>query len=113
MATKPKTLCRACRRNTTRDGLCEACKAKGEGKRRDERQGSTARGYDARWQRFRLWYLRDNPLCQDCKEQDRITPATEIHHKQRLAKNPELKYLSENLVPLCHRCHSVRTARGE
>lgn len=81
-------------------------------KQSDKARGSASeRGYGKRWQRFRECYLRRNPLCLDCHPQ--CTPATEIHHKEKLRERPELQYEETNLVPLCKACHSKRTARGE
>ena len=65
----------------------------------------------ARWIKLRHKKLSKNPLCERCKEEDRITPATEVHHitpvevgltrqdKERLA------YDWHNLKALCHDCH--------
>lgn len=77
----------------------------------DERRGTAAeRGYDARWQRVRLMFLRAHPLCQDCAEQGRVTEATDVHHvvAKRLGGTDE----ESNLRALCHSCHSKITAAG-
>jgi len=79
----------------------------------DNRGNSNARGYDYRWRQFRESYLREHPLCADCAAKGIVTVATEIHHIQKLALHPELKYDDDNLLCLCHRCHSVRTANNE
>lgn len=81
--------------------------------RERERGGSTERGYNAAWQRFRAVYLKSHPLCCDCLEADRVTVATDIHHVLKLAQRPELKYEASNLRALCKACHDARTARGE
>ncbi len=39
------------------------------------RGGSTERGYDYGWQKFRQWRLRRDPICQDCND----AAATEVH----------------------------------
>lgn len=78
-----------------------------------QRGGSTSRGYDAAWQSFRRVYLAQHPLCCDCADRNQVTPATEIHHKLRLAEHPALKYVEGNLMALCKACHDTRTRRGE
>ena len=74
------------------------------------RGSSTERGYGARWQRYRLQFLRANPLCVDCLP-DRITPAKEVHHI--VAKRDGGKDDYDNLMSLCRPCHSRRTSKGE
>ena len=77
-----------------------------------ERGSPSARGYDRLWYRFRAAYLAANPLCVDCGPA-RLTPATELHHIQKLSARPELRLEPANLMALCRACHSVRTRRGE
>ncbi|WP_242847225.1 HNH endonuclease [Desulfosporosinus acididurans] len=58
-------------------------------------------------------YLREHPLCEDCLEQDALTPSREVHHKKKVRDFPELRLVKSNLRALCKSCHSTRTARGE
>ncbi len=37
--------------------------------------------YGSRWNKARLTFLRDNPLCVMCQEQRRVTAATVVDHK--------------------------------
>ena len=79
----------------------------------DERRGSARRrGYDSTWERFRAAYLSDHPLCQDCLTEDKIEPATDVHHIRKLRDGGE-RLDPQNCMALCHACHSTRTARGE
>lgn len=65
--------------------------------------------YDSQaWQRFRLAYLAEHPLCADCEH-----VATEVHHRRGLREHPEDAYDPEQCMSLCKSCHSKRTARGE
>ena len=70
---------------------------------------------DRRWRAFRLAYLVEHPLCEDCKAIGRITSATEVHHLIRRCDDPDGRHWfdPEQLVALCKPCHSVRTGRGE
>lgn len=115
----PQRVERPCRAhlcpNTTsnKNGYCDEHQALAV-----ERRGSAYhRGYDKRWAKFRIRYLREHPLCVDCLDKplpgEPVQPATEIHHIQKLRDRPDLKYHPDNLMALCHKHHSIRTARGE
>lgn len=86
-------------------------------KKRPNREGNS---YDAerrkiysseRWRRLRAWKFACNPLCEDCEEQGKTTPAEDIHHiisfmsvtdpSERLF----LAYDFDNLRSLCKKCH--------
>src|ERR1019366_9090359 len=88
----------------TNGGRCRAHKVD----RSRERGSSAARGYDCRWRKFRLWFLVDHPLCQDCGE-DHPSAATEVHHVKKVREYPELQFFEDNCMALCHDCHSRRT----
>lgn len=75
--------------------------------------------HTTRWLYLRRDILTKHPLCQQCEDEGRITPAIEVHHirpveygvsradKQRLMFNPT------NLRALCHDCHvKVHTDMG-
>lgn len=74
-----------------------------------ERGSAASRGYDARWRRLRQMYLAANPLCEECLRAGRITPATQVHHKDG---NPNNSAWS-NLESLCLECHSRKTAKEQ
>lgn len=80
---------------------------------KDDRRSAAARGYDYQWQKFRILYLAEHPLCMDCLSEGMTTAATDVHHKKKLAEHPELKYEDVNLRALCSPCHDRRTAKGE
>ncbi len=67
------------------------------------------RGYDRRWQRLRLVVLSIEPLCRICNELGLAVPAEDVDHIVRRSDGgtDELS----NLQPLCHVCHSRKTAR--
>ncbi len=115
----PQRIERPCRAylcpNTTgnQNGYCEEHQALARQREADRRESAYRRGYDKRWERFRAVYLRKYPLCADCLKAGRLISATEVHHIQKLAKHPEMKYDEDNLMALCHQCHSKRTIRGE
>ena len=71
------------------------------------RARTAARGYGARWQRFRLWFLKRNPLCVKCQRAavhvDHIIPVT--------GRDDPKFYEPGDHQPLCHSCHSRKTRR--
>ncbi len=52
--------------------------------------------------------LAQEPLCRDCLEHDRVTPATVPDHIIPLAKGGT--DTDDNIRCLCDDCHTVRTA---
>lgn len=65
----------------------------------------------ARWREVRRRKLSDNPLCEDCLQNDMVTGATEVHHVipiesgMTFAEKSRLAYDIHNLKSLCHECH--------
>lgn len=78
----------------------------------DRRGSSSARGYGADWQRFRLAVLAAEPLCRFCAAAGRIVAANEVDHIKTIADRPDLRLVRSNVRSLCKRCHSGRTAAG-
>lgn len=74
-----------------------------------ERGSAAARGYDAQWRKVRLAVLADEPLCRMCAEAGSVTAARDVDHVDGDATNND----RANLRPLCHSCHSRRTARDQ
>lgn len=74
-------------------------------------QTTTERGYGADWQRLSTRIRTEQPLCFDCQERGLVTPATQVHHEIPISDNDALRLASENLVPLCNRCHEMRHER--
>jgi 5-methylcytosine-specific restriction endonuclease McrA len=64
--------------------------------------------YDHKWERASKAFLAEYPWCNDCGK-----IATEVHHKQKHRGDHGLFWDETNWMPLCHRCHSKRTGRGE
>jgi len=66
--------------------------------------------YDRRWRAFREVYLAKHPLCLECQNAGRLTPATEIHHIIPVEDDGTDR--EDNLMPLCKSCHARKTAEG-
>ena len=78
-----------------------------------DRPTPSQRGYDSEWQRLRREVLLAAPLCNDCLLAGRYEAATEVHHVEKVRNAAERRLDATNLMPLCKRCHSKRTRRGE
>lgn len=72
------------------------------------RLSPSRRGYDRRWQRLRRMVLAQQPFCVACEREGRVTPATDVDHIVPLADGGRDEW--SNLQPLCHSCHSRKTA---
>ena len=74
------------------------------------RQSSSKRGYGRRWSKYRLAFLRDNPLCISCNEIGLIEPATDVDHIIPHKGDMDLFWDPDNHQGLCKSCHSRKTA---
>lgn len=54
-----------------------------------------------------------NWLCQECKRNGKITPATEAHHIIPLDERPDLGLDVDNGEALCWDCHELTKPRGK
>jgi len=60
------------------------------------------------WQKLRQEYLSDNPLCQLCLKEGRLSNGDHIHHiiSPFSSNHPEqLAFDYDNLLTLCENCH--------
>lgn len=80
---------------------------------RTNKTSSTQRGYGYKWQKARLRFLTENPLCCYCQEQGRVTPATVVDHKIPHQGDQDLFWSRDNWQPLCTSCHSGAKQREE
>lgn len=64
-----------------------------------------------RWRLLRHDKLSQSPLCERCKEEGRLRPASEVHHivpvenGHTKAERAALMFDPHNLQALCHDCH--------
>ena len=83
-------------------------------KEQDKKRGpSCKRGYGRVWQKYRLIYLTEHPICMECKKQNRITPATVVDHIKAHKGDMELFWEKDNHQALCKKCHDRKTARED
>ena len=77
----------------------------------DARRGSAAsRGYGYRWRIVAKRFLQKHPYCVECYRQGRIRPATDVDHIVPHRGDAKLMWNPNNWQPLCHECHSRKTA---
>jgi 5-methylcytosine-specific restriction enzyme A len=67
--------------------------------------------YDYAWQKRRAAHLRAHPLCEYCKRQGLVTPATVADHITPHRGDPAL--FAGPLQSLCATCHGSIKAREE
>lgn len=77
-----------------------------------DRPSACQRGYDARWRKRRLSFLRENPLCAECERRGKVEAATVVDHVVPHRGDKELFDDEDNWQSLCKRCHDRKTARG-
>lgn len=91
-------------------GLCDQHRKQVQ-KEADEKRGSaTSRGYDSKWRRARESYLREHPLCVDCRKRGFIEAATVVDHITPHKGDQKLFWSRSNWQPLCKQCHDRKTA---
>ncbi|GEO27037.1 hypothetical protein AAC03nite_28220 [Alicyclobacillus acidoterrestris] len=78
-----------------------------------ERKSSAQRGYDSRWRKARLAYLKKHPLCVECEREGRLTPATVVDHIVPHKGDKALFWDSANWQPMCKPHHDAKTARED
>ncbi len=75
---------------------------------RDADPNRTLKLNGAAWQKLRASVLREEPLCRHCAARGLTVPATDVDHMNGADDNRR-----ESLQPLCHECHSRKTARDQ
>ncbi len=115
MPNRPKRPCKqpGCS-NLVESGYCEQHRHLSRQYDKD-RESAAKCGYDKRWQRYRLTYLQEHPLCEceECKKLGRSLPATVIDHKIAHKGDPVLFWDPNNHQAMAKRCHDKKTARED
>ena len=77
MPWKPKSICRYPGCNEfCHDTYCDKHKKQIA----KERNSTNSKIYNSRWRRVSKTYLKEYPLCVQCRKEGRLTPATEVDH---------------------------------
>jgi 5-methylcytosine-specific restriction endonuclease McrA len=72
---------------------------------RSDRRKTAERGYGARWQRERLIFLANNPLCERCEAQGKAESATVVNHRTPHRGDQKLFWDRANWEPTCKPHH--------
>jgi 5-methylcytosine-specific restriction enzyme A len=110
MPIKPKKPCRypGCP-ELTHDRYCPKHKKRAEAQYdRYQRDPEHDKRYDHNWRKIRARFIREHPLCENCKQEGRLTPTEQVHHIKPLADGGT--HEEGNLLSLCGSCHSTITA---
>lgn len=93
--------------------MCVVCRAKRQSAADRRRGSSAARGYGARWQRYRISYLLRHPACEQCRLEGRLVAAEVIDHIIPHRGDESLMWDEANHQALCKACHDRKTARED
>jgi len=94
-----RTVLCQCGQTHKRGERCPKCKpAKPE-------QTTGERGYDWQWRKLSERIRKDRPLCEHCLTKGKVWPATECHHKIKIADAPHLRLDIDNIMSVCSECH--------
>lgn len=100
---------------------CDACEVKAGAEDRARRGSAAERGYDARWQKYRLGFLAQHPLCVECAVsgppggdgKPRVVPATVVDHIKAHKGDQILFWDPKNHRGVCKPHHDARTDEGD
>jgi len=74
------------------------------------RDTAVKRGYGYAWQKARMGFLKNHPVCAECQKQGRVTAASVVDHITPHKGDQALFWDHNNWQPLCKPCHSRKTA---
>ena len=115
MPIKPKQYCRypGCSQLVDQKaGYCDKHK-KPTSEYENSRDSANKRGYSARWQKARLRYLREHPLCVECLSVGVVEPAEVVDHIEPHRGNYDLFWNEDNWQSLCLMHHNKKTGEGK
>jgi 5-methylcytosine-specific restriction endonuclease McrA len=78
--------------------------------RDDKRLSASKRGYGIKWRAARESYLAKHPSCINVGQPGCTNDATCIDHIKDHRGSASLFWNRKNWQPMCHHCHSVKTA---
>ena len=61
------------------------------------------------WRRFRDWYIKQHPICEQCDKEGRLTPTVMVDHIVEISDGGALTS-EDNVQALCWKCHGIKTA---
>jgi len=97
--------------NSGEGSYCEKHRKARQAYQDDKRPSAGRRGYNYQWQKERLLFLAEHPLCADCLKEKRTTPATEVDHLIPHRGDAQVFWDVSNWQALCKQHHNSKTAR--
>lgn len=79
----------------------------------DSRESASKRGYNRRWQTYRIRFLSEHPLCAMHLQLGRVVPATIVDHIIPHKGDRKLFWNPKNHQALCKQCHDSHKQRLE
>lgn len=80
---------------------------------RGDKRSASERGYTWRWQKARNTFLRENPLCVECRSEGRVTEAQVVDHIVPHRGDQKLFWDRANWQSLCKLHHDSDKQRLE
>ncbi|KOA19340.1 HNH endonuclease [Clostridium homopropionicum DSM 5847] len=111
-----KKICRCGKLIDIDEIMCPQCKERKETKVKEynkQRGSSYERGYDSKWQRYRIRFLKQNPLCSECLKEGIYTPSKTVDHIVPHKGDMKLFWDRNNHQALCKRHHDINTAKED
>lgn len=64
------------------------------------------------WRKVRTLKLQQNPMCEECERNGRLTPAQMVDHIVPINKGGAMLDM-ENMQSLCNACHNRKSAKDK
>ncbi|HEJ9412559.1 TPA: HNH endonuclease [Proteus mirabilis] len=97
-----------------KSGRCDEHKREARRQQDSKRGSRRERGYTPTWDKYRLHYLRLNPLCVHCLKNGVYTPATIVDHIIPIDGGSDVLFWPDwNHQSLCHACHNTKTFKHD
>ncbi|MDE9566202.1 HNH endonuclease [Xenorhabdus bovienii] len=101
-------------RERVKSGRCEQHQREARCQQDKQRGTRTQRGYSNRWGKYRLMYLKSDPLCVHCLPQGIYTPASIVDHIIPIQGDADVLFWpASNHQALCHACHNRKTVQTD
>ncbi|GHU37769.1 HNH endonuclease [Clostridia bacterium] len=106
MPYKPKKPCAypSCPNLTDRRYCEEHSKQEAKRYNKYDRNPESNKRYGRSWKETRAAFLQVHPLCELCKADGKLTPATLVHHEHKVSEGGGNEW--SNLQALCTVCHN-------
>ena len=69
------------------------------------------RYHTTKWRKYRKSFLKDNPLCVECRKVDKIKAAKVVGHIIPVSQQPELFWDTNNHKALCTSCNNRQSIK--